>query len=325
MCLCKPGFCANVKGACEIGDGRRLGEFSIRFSAPAEPHRPYMGVDEQGRPATVATSQPLWSIAMTHDGYLRFESIALPGHVLTIYNNRRRRSGLLAQTTARGRSSLAHAEVAPKDKSRELNSSNLEGSPHARLIAEDGKHLTVAQDRTEEQAGSLATGLAMISDHYDLWPLMKKVHESSPLDANFLVHGSRATVGAGPADGLEIWDPQSGVALATVDSTEYSRNPWFGEATENGLAECSPAEQSWMGEGCEARKFVEFAPDLPTEAVSRTGRIRIHAISTWAAWQVVLFVLLVVLISICTCLVLFSGNDFSGILCCCLLGSIYDS
>lgn len=94
-CMCRPNYCANAYGTCDDAPGKWLGEYSIQFHKPYEPAKSYLGVGGAGLKA-MGDSAHTWWIALTHLGFVRFESMRMPGEVLTIYNNRRRRQPTVA-------------------------------------------------------------------------------------------------------------------------------------------------------------------------------------------------------------------------------------
>eukprot|EP00928_Gymnodinium_smaydae_P022886 TRINITY_DN19085_c0_g1_i1.p2 TRINITY_DN19085_c0_g1~~TRINITY_DN19085_c0_g1_i1.p2 ORF type:complete len:137 (+),score=20.90 TRINITY_DN19085_c0_g1_i1:658-1068(+) len=104
----------------------------------------------------------------------------------------------------------------------------------------------------------------------DLWPRLRPFEETTPVMASFQVRQTSA--------GLEIWDPQQLVSLASAD-----RDGWFqDEAAKHGVQECHP--ESWMSSGCEGRELVEFEPPLPAAAVSSDKRKEVDAISSVPTW-----------------------------------------
>lgn len=228
-----------------------------------------MGVDMYNRPATVDGSQAQWKVAVTHDGFVRFESKRNPGQVLTIYQNRRRRERRRSDSRRRSYFFLS------TDKERPNNSSN---SSEVELTDKVSTASTAADG---DRAGARTRDDASISDDDDLWPKMQHIGQSTPLESNFLVHSVWG--------GLEIWDPQTGVALATVNPRRrfMSDSYDFGDREpESGLAECYP--KAIFRTGCKSRKFVTFEPDLPSEAVSGMGRVTLQSISIMTWWQVLL-------------------------------------
>lgn len=305
-CVCQPGYCASVEGICERGRGSRLGKFAIRFTDAAEGGRPYMGVDEYNRPATLAVPGPQWNLALTHDGFVRFESLRNPGQVLTIYQNRRRRSRRRTEDGMRRRS-LFLQETASSRQFREQDSKQYNAANSTRNATRSSPVNATKMAPGSEEPNALAANAAGaegtsfsnwsdISDDRDLWPRMKDIGLCEPLESNFLVHSVWG--------GLEIWDPQTGVALATVDSEGWDQYDveryGHGQAgRQNGLAECRPKSKSIFGwgAGCHSRKFVEFKPGFPGEAVSGMGRVTITQMSNLNLWQF----LLVMLCMLCCC------------------------
>lgn len=96
--MCKPGYCANGQGKCEQGQGKRLGSYAIRFSNAHQQDQPYLGLEDDTVSST-ANSMKQWNLALTPDGFVRFENIHKPGDVLTIH--RVIRMTLMATSTNR--------------------------------------------------------------------------------------------------------------------------------------------------------------------------------------------------------------------------------
>lgn len=94
--MCAQGHCANYQGVCVNTPGAWLGEFSIKFMNPHVSEKAYVSVAVgSGRRVTLggeAKDDRQWKIALTAAGYVRFESLRVTGHILTIYENRRRRT-----------------------------------------------------------------------------------------------------------------------------------------------------------------------------------------------------------------------------------------
>jgi len=86
-CMCPSGTCAAASGKCEAGTGSWIGSYAIQFLKPLD-GKPYLGVHPRPAPwaqllATTTNSQQQWKIAMTPSGLVRFESIELPGYVMS--------------------------------------------------------------------------------------------------------------------------------------------------------------------------------------------------------------------------------------------------
>lgn len=115
--MCSFGYCASAEGACIAKGGSRIGRHSLRFGKPFDPIRPYVTsfevappspYDEHGSEAeasgvthyleTTSSDEDAWEVALTGEGHVRLESRVDPGHVLSIYHNRRRRTDLLQKS-----------------------------------------------------------------------------------------------------------------------------------------------------------------------------------------------------------------------------------
>lgn len=123
-------------------------------------------------------------------------------------------------------------------------------------------------------AGAHPMALHKISDDDDLWPMLQPFDDSDPLEATFLVHHE--------ADGLEIWDPQNGVALASADPDWWIED----SAADRGVAECYPS--TLVSGDCDGRNAIVFEPALPEEAVTSEARIMIRQLTGLATWQYLL-------------------------------------
>eukprot|EP00929_Paragymnodinium_shiwhaense_P094577 TRINITY_DN5522_c0_g1_i1.p1 TRINITY_DN5522_c0_g1~~TRINITY_DN5522_c0_g1_i1.p1 ORF type:complete len:395 (-),score=42.12 TRINITY_DN5522_c0_g1_i1:37-1164(-) len=238
-CMCPPGYCSNTKGVCEYGNnGKDIGAHSLRFVNAHDQSQPYLGmtqitdVFDSHRKIVASVSDPgaHWKLVLTPHGYVRFESTLLPEHVLTIYNNRRRRT----------------------------HSHFLQVEEQATNATDSSTHQH-AERRTGEDAR------AGISDSDDLWPVVRKIETVTPLQASFLI---REVDG-----GLEVWDPDNGVSLASADTDQWIAD----DMAEHGVAECR--EENWWYEGCEGREVVAFEPPLAQEALSPKGHILVAAFS----------------------------------------------
>lgn len=254
LCFCQPGYCASVRGVCERLRGRTLGEFSIRFADPAETQRPYLGVDKHHRPAAIEHAGIQWRVALTHDGFVRFESTQHVGQVLTLYQDRRRRT-------------QAHTMLLGAQANRESGSPRAEGQPTPCAVA--------ARTASGRVYANCSGGM---SEDDDLWPRMRDIRFIPPPEASFLV---RSTWG-----GLEIWHPQTGASLATAASTDWMRSD--GElGRDTGLAECYPRVHTVFGwgAGCQSRNLVAFEPELPADAVCARCSAGQVSSSPWRFWK----------------------------------------
>jgi len=88
-CMCPSGTCAAASGKCEAGTGSWIGSYAIQFLKPLD-GKPYLGVSSTRTMGpyyvamgTTTNSQQQWKIAMTPSGLVRFESIELPGYVMS--------------------------------------------------------------------------------------------------------------------------------------------------------------------------------------------------------------------------------------------------
>lgn len=265
-CFCNSGYCATSAGICTMSKpGQWIGSYSVRFVNAYDSNQPFLGIEPDvsswGKRyysmASVANSQPQWKLAHTSNGFVRFESILRPRHVLTIYNNRRRRT---ADTyLQKSPSLLSHTE--------NVLSKNLRSGTRMR----NSSHLhNFTNDRQSSEA--------KISDDHDLWPRLQRLEDTEPIDASFQVRDM-------PGKGLEIWDPHWEVSVASAD-----RNWWFNDDSANhGVGECHP--ESWLLSGCKGRELVVFEPKLPPGVATFGDRIKIEVISTWKWWHWVLMII----------------------------------
>eukprot|EP00929_Paragymnodinium_shiwhaense_P094578 TRINITY_DN5522_c0_g1_i2.p1 TRINITY_DN5522_c0_g1~~TRINITY_DN5522_c0_g1_i2.p1 ORF type:complete len:398 (-),score=47.29 TRINITY_DN5522_c0_g1_i2:109-1245(-) len=258
-CMCPAGYCSNTQGVCEYrNNGKDIGTHSVRFVNAHDQSQPYLGVTQStegwGSPkeitASVSDPSAQWKMVLTPHGYVRFESTLLPEHVLTIYNNRRRRT---------------HSHFLQVEE-QATNATNSSIHQHAeRTTGEDAR--------------------AGISDSDDLWPVVRKIETVTPLQASFLI---REVDG-----GLEVWDPENGVSLASSDT-----NQWFADdMADHGVAECK--EENWFYEGCKGREVVAFEPPLAQEALSPKGHILVAAFSALRWYHILGIVLIFVAIFFC--------------------------
>lgn len=221
-CVCAPKRCATAAGTCEAARGKWIGEYAVRFLKPRQPARQYLGAGGPGLKVT-SDSAPAWKIALTATGHVRLESARAPGEVLTIYENRRR--------------------------------------------------------RTEKSTSSAFFEVGRISDDDDLWPRVQPLETVSPLEASFQVRRK--------GDGVEIWDPHRQVAIAGADTEGWAKDG----VSDQGVAECRP---DLFGMGCDGRQVVAFAPELPPEAVSSKGNIRLGELGELDWWLELLVILCLV-------------------------------
>lgn len=301
-CFCKEGFCADEEGVCASGSkGNDLGEHAIRFVNAHNQTMPYLGLHtieegfltaERHVPARVKSKdvkEAKWKIVLSPSGYVRFKSVAYPDRVLTIYHNRRRRT----DDGSRRRMFLLSTR---EDREADMDDEpvlNASAGGHGHAVAAAAHQLKSSDSGAKEGDNSTKKEDATISYDDDLWPLLAPFSATTPLAASFLIR--EASSGNG---GLEIWDPQQGVALASAN-IEHS---WFfdgnsgDEERQRGVAECYP--RSFWREGCKGRQEVAFEPPLPKEAVSQRKRVLINGIPNVPTWVVVLIVSFIVCVPI---------------------------
>lgn len=265
LCLCVPGTCANVKGACEYSVGRSLGAHAVKFPYPQTASNAYMVVNRFGKPTLSSTPEKAWNLALSHDGFVRFESVDFPGRVLTIHQHEEvdddvddyERRKFSAQELG-GATTLTEVEQAEA------------------ALEEEGEELDEQEDEEEKALEELWEGLnegatrgvrvqrPIFLPHVhrvtDMWPATRPISETSPLEANFLVHEVHG--------GLEIWDPETATPLAAGRDIEVCH-----------------AENLKV---CGQHKYVEFEPELPWKAISGQGRITIGGLGRLASWQYLL-------------------------------------
>lgn len=90
-CMCASGYCAIADGSCVQQQGKWLGPHSIKSLDPRHQQKPYLGLDDSWSLSTFKTrvgfqegSEPVWKIAVTPEGLVRFESLKFPGYVMTV-------------------------------------------------------------------------------------------------------------------------------------------------------------------------------------------------------------------------------------------------
>lgn len=256
-CFCLPGYCSSSAGKCVPEyTGKWIGSYAVRFLMPFNAGKPYLGFEKTGTVfgqdsptlATVANPEPQWRMAMTPTGLVRFESIDMPGRVFSIYNNRRRSDFLQLHR----RSSFMQKSTLHTLFQESLNSTNT----------------TLEIDRN-------ASSMDTKREDGDLWPSLKTLDETSPIGATFQVHEVPG--------GLEIYDPENLVSLATVDT-----NLWFQDhVAKKGIGDCAP--ESIFFDGCDGHQLVAFEPALPAGAVQIGERTVLHTIAAlaWFHWLLI--------------------------------------
>jgi len=236
-CMCKQGTCADSEGKCvPYSKGEWIGEYSIRFSKPFLPDRPFLGIGsfdtvasgKIGPLATVSTSDKQWKIAQTPHGRVRLTNTKHPGSVLTMHVNRRRRSDFMQ-----------------------------------------------LQSRPEQKK---------MSDNDDLWPVLKKLEETTPLEATFQVRPTLRNGG-----GYELWNPANQVSLANADPES-----WGDMVVKQGVTECYH-KGMWGSDPCEeGRQLIAFDPALPSKVLVESHRaniVAIHSNVEWWMWSLFFFCL----------------------------------
>jgi len=190
--MCKDGHCSNTWGKCEassISKGKRLGPHAVRFEKPYDAKKPYLGVGSASSwgeridtLAAVGRSESQWNLVQTPNGFVRFESIEMPGKVMHIYENRRRRTD--------------------------------DGRRRRMLFVEEEGRVAIA--RHANASDSTKGSAAKIQDDDDLWPIVSHFESVTPIQASFQVFQIN-----GPSNGLEIWDPEHRVAISSADPGWY--------------------------------------------------------------------------------------------------------
>lgn len=267
-CMCQQGLCADAVGTCVRQRGKWLGAHAIRFKNPYDRAKPYLGVgdsivteldwDSSRSLAATSSSQPSWNIALTPGGHLRFESMAMPGSAIHFYKDRRRRS----------RRSHNFLQEASTQSKKAANTTLAQ-------VTSDSQ----GQEETRHKAA------ASIPDDDDLWPVLVSIKKASPLSVTFRARPTHKNGG-----GLEIWDPQTGHALASANAEWFSAD----HVARNGIAECLDVSDLFSISDCEGRQLVQFDPELPMEATPIIARNYISAIGVLNWWQAIL-----VLVCIC--------------------------
>jgi len=264
-CLCQQGHCSSTEGVCKKDHrGKSIGIHAIRFLHAHNESKPYLGLDEfvddgffstlkKAIPARVGSKEALnaqWKMFLSPSGLVRFESAAHPNQVLSIYMNRRRRTDNNKYLLAR---------------------------------KGDEEEVDATADGNATSHGHLRKEQMTISYDDDLWPRLFSLSETTPLAASFM---AREAAGGG----LEIWDPEQGVALASaaIERSWLFDDNMGDEERARGVAECYP--HSFWREGCRGRQVVAFEPPLPLEAVSPKPRMELHSLPVLPWWFVVLFV-----------------------------------
>merc|ERR1719265_447286 len=100
--------------------------------------------------------------------------------------------------------------------------------------------------------------MTAISDNDDLWPVLVNFQSAHPLDTTFQVRRTAEDGG-----GIEIWDPQHRVSLASAD-VKWAISD---HVAKRGVAECATSWTGGLFGSCEGRQLVEFSPALPQEAL----------------------------------------------------------
>jgi len=293
-CMCQSGHCANAEGVCDAYPGEWLGSYALRFVNAYDQQTPYVqatpfaqhtgtGLFDLDYTAAArrhgcthslaANADPgkYWKIALTGHGHLRFESNVEPGHVMSIYNNRRRRSQHFLQV--QGREVSASRSDADVEDPRQ----SLAVEARARLAAHSLHASRPIASLVASASGGSANG-TKISDDDDLWPVLMPLRFVHPLDATFRL---RQTLQDG--GGLEIWDPQSMHALSSADRSWMFSDP----PARRGVAECE-APGLFFGGDCQGRQLVKIEPPIPQKAVVIGPRDEIFEMGSWGFLEVML-------------------------------------
>lgn len=343
-CVCKDG-CATAKGQCQKEKGEWLGQFAIKFAYPYDANKPYIGLGADGSSlikglgpsvqqflGSSSDAAPAWKIALTPDQYVRFESVAKPGLVMSIHNSRRRiakqvapdrvpeasflqlgsnpSSGDFSERRSDSSGDAGFEDLSDVSKTFALGSlpelfpissiyeNMVDRSEKASTAEEAVGHVS----KLEESVGrSQPEPLNLIHDSDDEWPVVVPFIESSPADATFRIRQTAKNGG-----GLEIWDPQTGHALSTrpaLTNPEYASTD---KAADQGISECDTFGFS----NCEGRQLVEFEPELPARASPVVPHDIIKEIDTVMPWEVWLIGMLVCIVC-CCCGVPVPGTDYN--------------
>jgi hypothetical protein len=189
--------------------------------------------------AATSSSEAKWNLVQTPNGFVRFESVEYPGNMLTIYYNRRRRTDVLLEL-----------DKTTKEAAHDVNAT----------------HEAEEDDKKKK-----------ISDDDDLWPILTKFEEITPIGASFQVHEVMGK-------GLEIWDPQQQVSLSSS-----SKDGWFADdSASRGVAECR--HESIFG-GCEGREILSFEPALPASAHAKEEKTEVEPVAKLTKLQAGLILL----------------------------------
>lgn len=296
-CVCPPGFCANSEGVCDQFPGEWLGDHSLAFTNAYHEDTPYVQAtsslggywfDEGLREAqnagvthmlsATADAGKEWKLALTGHGHVRFESKSHPGHIMTIYHVRRRRSQSFLQTQGDAHPWKRRVGAHEEDP-REHQLSRF------RLASLTGEAPPPAPESLATfLAGSSTADRVQISDNDHLWPVLMRFEEAHPLDASFRVRHTLADGG-----GTEIWDPQHQVALSSADPAWTFRDRVAG----SGVAECEAPGLIFGGE-CEGRQLVTFEPPLPHKAVVVGPRDEIFEVGSMSFFEILIGVVFLV-------------------------------
>jgi len=176
-----------------------LGSYSIQLVHPYNPQEPYVGIAPNRAPysgadnvgsvslASTPDSGAAWKIALMPEGRVRFQSVSMPLHAMTLYDNRRRRT-----------ENHHHMMLAALKET-----ANFTGSA-------EGEPLRMMELQKEK---------VVLPDDDDIWPMLIPVSLASPLDVTFQVRPTRQNGG-----GLEIWDPQTRHVLASGNPEWFAKD-----------------------------------------------------------------------------------------------------
>lgn len=232
FCVCSHGHCANAEGACIAEVGEWLpGSYAVRFRLPYDRKKPYI------------RSIPFGPEAMNDE--VGFAADA---------------DGVTAQLAAFGRGEpVWRIAVVPG------------GFVRFESLTTPGNVLTI-YDKSEAEGVSLAEtrrhrsrSRSGIGDEDDLLPVLVHYRAARARRVSFRIRES-----LGGSGGLDVWDPQSGLSLASADHWKRPGDGWLhaDRVAEGGVAECTAPSPLGPEGDCNGREVVDFEPPLPARAIA---------------------------------------------------------